>query len=194
MSGPDAKALEPIRVIAAQCVLGLARSWDLPPVADRALSDGVYTDSLAELAAVAEPTLAELVPLVERTIVELGLPPPSRPDAAWYLATHYIGRVALGDEPPLVPLTLLIQLSYAIDDVLPNSSFMGDGFDLGRLIGIFWSYTEANENYYHPERRLITDEAERHALLDRHAREEGRSWLARRASPDHSGGNSPARG
>ncbi len=63
---------------------------------------------------------------------------------------------------------------------MPDKSYVGDGLDLGGLLGIFWSYFEPNENYYEPEKRLITDEAERRAVLDRLAREECRRWLERR--------------
>ena len=172
--------LEPLRLTAARHVLGLAHSWEIPPVADRALSDGLYSDTLAELAAVAEPTMTVVAPLLVRTLAELGLPAPSPTEAAWYLAAHCIRRIASEEEPPLVPLSLLQEVHSAARAVMPDKSYVGEGLDLGGLLGIFWSYFEPNENYYEPEKRLITDEAERRAVLDRLAREECRRWLERR--------------
>lgn len=192
MKAAGSNPLESIRLIAAKYTLGLAHSWEVSPIADQALSDGLYSDALADLAAIADPTRAEVTPLLQRVTVELGLPTPSRVEAAWYLAHHCIHRIVSENEPPLVPLTLLNDVSFAAEDVLPNKRHVGDGLDLGSLIGLFWSYSAPNENYYEAEQRLITDEVERQALLDRLAREECRLWLARHSPSNQFENESPA--
>jgi len=63
--------------------------------------------------------------------------------------------------------------------VLPSRECVGDSLDLGSLPGIYWSYSEPAENYYAAERRTITDESERLALLDTLARREAKAWLQR---------------
>jgi len=176
---PAPNPLELIRVAAARHSLGLIHSWEIPPVADRALGLGVYSDSLAELAAIVNPQMAEVGPLLARAMAELGLPVLTKADAARYLTEHCVRRIACTDEPPLSPLTLLKEVSYAAEQVLPNRLYVGDGLDLGTLIGIYWSYSQPNENYYEPEGRVITNEIERRAILDTLAREECRRWLAR---------------
>ena len=181
MTAPDPNALESIRLIVARYVLGLAKSWDIPPVANRSLCDGLYSDSLVELAETVDPTMSVVAPLLERAIVELGIAKPSRADAAWMLADHYIRRIASGAERPETLLSSLRDVSDASQDVLPNEADAGDGLDLGQLIGAYYSYSCPNENYYEPENRLISSEAERRSILDRLAQDEARRWLERRA-------------
>jgi hypothetical protein len=182
MTAPDANPRESVRVMVARHVLGVAHSWEFPPVADRALSDGLYSDALAEMAQVVNPTMSEVAPLMTRAMTELGLPTPSRSDAAWCVAEHCIRRIAFADEEPLGPLSLLNDVSGASQDVLPNTDCSGYGMDLERLIGIFWYYFEPPQNWYGLDGRRITNEGEWKALLDRMAREESRNWLARRAA------------
>ena len=97
------------------------------------------------------------------------------------LADHYIRRIASGDERPETLLSSLRDVSDASQDVLPNEADAGDGLDLGQLIGAYYSYSCPNENYYEPENRLISSEAERRSILDRLAQDEARRWLERRA-------------
>lgn len=182
MQEPGSNPLDSLRLIAAKHTLGLASSWELPPAADQALTEGIYSDALAELAAISYPTMAVVVPLLEKATRELGLTAPSRIEAAWFLAEHCIRRIAANDEPPLTWLTLLDNVTTAAADVFPNQSCLGDGLDVGRLIGIRWSYAERKGNYCEVQRRIIEDEADTRILLDRLAREESRLWLARRTT------------
>jgi hypothetical protein len=149
---------------------------------DARFTDRLYSDALAELAAISYPTMAVVVPLLEKATRELGLTAPSRIEAAWFLAEHCIRRIAANDEPTLTWLTLLDNVTAAAADVFPNQSCLGDGLDVGRLIGIFWSYAQPNENYFEREKRVIENEFERRVLLDRLAREESRLWLTRRTT------------
>lgn len=168
-----------LQLLLARHTLGLDRSWDVPPIADQALSRGIYSPSLAELAALpALPaTAAEVDPLMARLPLEPDLPPRLKAEAAWFLARHYIQQAATGS--PREPLDQLRQVCSASRDVLPDDGYVGSALDIGMLIGLYWHYTEPGENYYHAERRTITDEGERIALLDRLAQEEARDWLKR---------------
>jgi hypothetical protein len=179
MEGAATDPLAELRTFAARHVLGLAHSWEFPPVADRALVNHVYSPSIAELAALPEPIMSDAAPLLERALGELGLALPSRSEAAWVIARHCMERLVSTMERPRDVLRLLRDASEAATDVLPHDKYVGHGLDLGSLIGTYWSYTEPNENYYEPEKRLITDEGERQALLDSLARREAKAWLER---------------
>jgi hypothetical protein len=179
MEGTETDPPAELRVLAARHVLGISYSWEFPPVADRALVNRVYSPSIAELAAMPEPIMSDAAPLLERALIELGLTLPSRAEAAWTIARHCMERIVSTTERPFEVLRLLNDASQAATDVLPNQKYVGDGLDLGSLIGNYWSYTDPNENYYDREKRLITDEGERQALLDSLTRQEARAWLDR---------------
>ena len=104
---------------------------------------------------------------------------PNRAQAAWDIARDGMRRLVDGHEPPRAVLSLLRDASTAATYVLPDRGSLGSGLDLGQLLGTFYSYDCPNENYYEPEGRFITDEAERVAILDRICRDEARAWLAR---------------
>jgi hypothetical protein len=182
MNADDPSKLRELRVVAAKYLLGLTESWEIPPIADRLLTNGVYSDALAELFGMKSPTMPTVGPLLEKAIAELHLVLPSKTEAAWYLADHCIRRIISGAEEPYEPLLLLKDVTHAIRDVLPNKSFVGDCLDVANLIGLFWSYSSPNENYYEAEQRFIYNEGERRAILDKKAREESRLWLVRHPS------------
>jgi hypothetical protein len=184
MTAPDANPRESLRVLAARHVLGVVHSWEFPPVADQALSDGLYSDSLVELASIVNPAMSEVAPVLARAMAELGMPTPARSEAAWCVAERCIRRIAAGHEEPFRPLSLLEAVCSASQDVLPNRAYVGDGLDLGGLIGIFWHYCEPPRNWFGLDGRRITDEGEWKALLDRMARDESRQWLTRRSTSE----------
>jgi hypothetical protein len=167
-----------LQLLLARHALGQVHSWDVPPIADDALNRGIYSPALAELSLLPKhATAADVDPLMARLPRELDLPRPSRADAAWFLARHSIEQAATG--PPRDPLRQLWRLSIAARDAVPDKDYVGSGLDIGRLIGLYWSYTEPGETYYHAEQRDITDEGERLALLDTLAQREARAWLKR---------------
>jgi hypothetical protein len=174
-SGPS--SLLEFQLVVARFVLGVIPSDELPPAADRALTNGVYSDALMQLAG-SGPERAEVAPLIRKTVTELGVPWPSKRDAAWLLTRSCVGRM-ISDFRPAEALALLRDVVEAARDVLPNKDHVGDGLDVARLYGLFWSYTEPTENFYAEENRFITDEAERQHLLDRTVRVEAQRWLER---------------
>ncbi|CAG0948953.1 hypothetical protein PHYC_00071 [Phycisphaerales bacterium] len=169
--------IETLRLYAAALSLGLLHSEDLPTIADRALSDGVYSDSLAELANTANPMMSEVGPLFRAAFAELGIGPMPRKDAAWLLTRRCVQLLLDESRPPRQTLTVLRMIVDAARDVLPDFEYCGSGLDVGRLYAYSWSYDEPNENCF--EGRIITSEVKRHAILDHNTRMEAREWLER---------------
>jgi hypothetical protein len=177
----DAFGVDPLaefQLTAAKFVLGLAQSWDIPPAADRALSSGMYSDSLAELSYLKDATRRDVESLLRKAFAECNLKAITKTDAAWAVARHCIQRIANGSDHPFAPLELVRDVNWASTDVLPNVEHVGSGLDVGLLIGIYWSYTEPNENYHEAEQRVLSED-ERQRYLDREARREARAWLSR---------------
>ncbi len=175
-----------MQLAAAKVAVGLIHSWEIPPIADRALSNGEYSPALAELAALVNPIKTVVEPLFIKAIAELGLQMPPRAEAAWLIVRHCIQLIASNSESLRAALSLLKETSYAVRDVMPDNQYVGDNLDLGALIGIFWSYSESNENCY--EMRIMTDESERQSILDLLARKEASAWLERHAETTGEGG------
>lgn len=181
----DLSTADPIETLglhAAAFSLGLLWSEDLPLAADRALSQGLYSESLAELANTTAPIMSEAGPLFSRAMGELGIGTGSREASARRLARHCIRQALTDSCSPRDALGLLNDVVNAAQDVLPDSKYVGSALDVGRLCSLFWSYGEPNENCF--EGRIIHDESERQAILDRLVREESRAWLQRNPAPD----------
>jgi hypothetical protein len=177
-------AMEVLRFLAAKYALGLARSWELPPAADRALDAGIYSESLAEVASTCDPIMSDVGPLFERAMTELGERIPEQLEAAWILTRFCVEQIA---QPTSSPVEVLHFLCWEVDhhhSVPEPKDVVGEALDISELLGIYHSYSEPNENYYEPEQRLILDERERQSLLDRLARAEARAWLERHPTPE----------
>jgi hypothetical protein len=177
MEGPPANSRLELQLTAAKFVLGLVDSWDIPPVANRALSNGEYSPALAELAALGNPIMSDVAPLFITALAEMGLQALPRADSAWLIARHCTEIIASNAESLRAALFLLKETSYAVRDVLPDKQYVGDNLDVASLIGNYWSYMAPNENCY--KGRVITDETKRQAILDSFARKDARGWLER---------------
>jgi hypothetical protein len=165
MTSSQADLADELQTAAACIVLELMHSWDVPPLADRALCSGLYSPSLAELAMTSTPIMSDVATLLQRAIGELGGRWPSRADAACVAARSCMKRIALEVECPRPALQLLFQISYAARDVAPDAGYCGQGLDLGSLIGIYYSYDEPGQGSKED--------------LDREARAEAQKWLER---------------
>jgi hypothetical protein len=84
------------RVTIARYALGLATSFDLVEAADAALTRGVYSYSLGELATMSSPTMADAGPMFAAALGELEIPLPSRKEAARVLALVVCSRLVEG--------------------------------------------------------------------------------------------------
>lgn len=187
MIAPDSDPLAPLRTIAALHVLGLINSWEIPPVADAMLSTGVYSDSLAEIAAITEPKMSDVSPLLTRAMQECGLTQPTRVDAAWTAARWCMHLIASLPESPRTCVNLLLDdLVIAALDVLPHDEYWGDGLDAAHFVWIQDEYREPVHNYDTTDDGAMADEAERILILDAHARQAAREWLSRHPTPRQS--------
>src|SRR5438067_2100788 len=90
------------RVIVARYVLEVVTSEELIGAADALLTEGIYSYSLGELATSTPPAYGQWVvtPRFVSALRELGIPLPSREEAARTLLTEYMRELAEGGPPP----------------------------------------------------------------------------------------------
>lgn len=184
MIAPDDDPLAPLHTVAALHVLGLIDSWEIPPVADAMLSNGVYSDSLAELATMTDPRMSDVAPLLARAMKECGISQPSRVDAAWTAARWCMHLIASMPNSPRKYVNLLLDdLVIAALDVLPHGEYWGDGLDAAHFVWIQDDYREPVDNYDTTDARAMANETERISILDRLARQAAHEWLSRHPAP-----------
>lgn len=184
MIAPDDDPLAPLRTVAALHALGLINSWEIPPVADAMLSSGVYSDSLAELAAITDAKMSDVAPLLGRAMRECGVEQPTRIDAAWTAARWCVHLVATMPDSPRKYVNLLLDdLVIAALDVLPHGEYWGDGLDATHFVWIQDDYREPVDNYDTTDARAMANEAERISSLDSLARQAAHEWLSRHPTP-----------
>lgn len=177
MEAASAHQLRVLRTLAAKLALGLAKSWELPPAAKLALQRGIYSDALAELASIVDPVMSNVKGLLEQAMIELGERVPEQLEAAQMLTRFSVEDIAMSKSSPRDALAFLWTVEH--HHAIPRGKYVGEALDIGLLMGFHDSYSCPNETFYEPEQRVISDESERRELLDRLAREEARSWLAR---------------
>jgi hypothetical protein len=98
-------ALGDIRRMAAWHALGLVKGEDLRRAADDALTEGIYSWRLGELATLPRPIMADAEPLFAAALRELGLEMPSDEVAFRLLTLDDLGAIAEGACLPLEGLT-----------------------------------------------------------------------------------------
>ncbi len=130
-------------VLMARYVLGSAKSWELPEIADAFINDGLGTPAIAELATMRNPTMAEAGPLFERVLQERGIQIPSREEAVWMLLRHYLQGIAAGTTMPQEGLGLVMSQTFYPGKLYETSrELVGDSHDLAHLIGAWYEYDE----------------------------------------------------
>jgi hypothetical protein len=103
MSSPN------LPLAAARFALNLAGSEELVRLADDLLTSGVYSHSLGELYSVRSPNLSVVGPLFSSALKELGVPLPSREEAARTLVRGYVCDISEGNVTPFEGLTRLLK-------------------------------------------------------------------------------------
>jgi hypothetical protein len=78
-------------------------------VAHAALEAGVWATALGELAAWDSPYMADVYPLFDRALAQLGIPLPSRREALTTVARDYARRILSGELEPLDGLVRIRQ-------------------------------------------------------------------------------------
>jgi hypothetical protein len=165
--------MDDVQVTLAQLALGALRSWDVPPRAERWLTDGVYSDSIVELAEIADPTWDVIEPLLSRVAAELGLTAPTRESAARLLIRSYCEQVAEGAGEPELHLGGMCR-DLEGSGILHESTCetLGDRLGVADLVGIYYSYDDVSSLPAADQDRL-------RAELDRAAVAAANAYLAR---------------
>jgi hypothetical protein len=162
-------------------VLRLAAGEELRQAADDALNRGLYTHSLGELATSSQLIMADVGPLFEATLRELGIPLPSTENAVDFLLKRSIRLIAEGTVSPYQGLHDLVSELY--DEFIYGESVTrygesvtraGDSRGIHDLIGAYYTYDHVYEQ--EPKGALDQD------VLDRQVVE-----LAIRWNREHTG-------
>jgi hypothetical protein len=166
MTFDDGDPLFNLRLNHAAYRLGFAKSSEFPRAADQALSAGLYSISLDQLASTKDPVLSDVGPLLERTLEELGVPLPSEREAAMLIARFFIQKI-LTDEAVEKCLNGLWRLYINVQPIFPKDRCYGEALDISALMGDFHQYED------------FEDQPRVRAQLYEDARAQAAAWLAR---------------
>jgi len=108
--------LPTLRVVAARCVLGRAVPSEIIAAAQDTLGRGLYSVSLAELTALRDPIMADVVRLFKSAVEELGLRMPSGEESATILTRHNMQSIVEGFIAPV----------YGLDQFLNECSYVDE--------------------------------------------------------------------
>ena len=89
-----------LKLAAARHVLGAIQAEELPLIADEVITRGVCSPALAELWLTRNPTLRDSAPLLEKALREVGIPLPTKAEAASTVAKYLIIRIVEGSILP----------------------------------------------------------------------------------------------
>jgi len=89
-----------LEVAAARFALGKINSWEIPPLAASALTEGIYSASLVELDALKDPKMSDVAPLFKAAMDELSISIPPRTDAFLIVARDIAQQIISGSKQP----------------------------------------------------------------------------------------------
>ncbi len=126
--------------------MGILPSEDLRRTADEALTRGVYSYSLAELAAVSNPIISDIEPLFLSALKELGIPLPQKEEAVLTVLESLLRSIAEGEAQPHDGLRRVMREVYYGADLYEKSvKYTGDSHGIHHLIGCYWAYDDLRE-------------------------------------------------
>jgi hypothetical protein len=131
--------LFPLQRAAAQSVLGLLRSEELPPMADAVLNAGVYAPALADLSWNTRPIMSEVLPVLHRALTETGLAYPSHQDAARCLLVWITHRLIHAPSPDFGLLWKVVEIDRTTHMLPHPNNWAGAQIDASRLVGLAWT-------------------------------------------------------
>jgi hypothetical protein len=99
----------PLKLAAARHVLGALGAEELPLIADEAITRGVCSPALAELWLTREPTLRDSGPLLEKALREVGVPLPTKSEAADNVSRYLTTRIVEGSLSPRTGLCWFVE-------------------------------------------------------------------------------------
>jgi len=132
--------LPSLRVAAARYALYRASGEDLVDAAHDALNRGFYSFSLGELATIRNPIWADVAPLFETAIIELGMPALSNEDALACLRKHNVRSIIEGTVSPQEGLCRLVSENSYYDNKMRH--YVSDIRGIERLLDAYDLYDE----------------------------------------------------
>lgn len=154
-------------MLTSDALVALANSW---------LEQGVYTESLGTLFAINNAEMADVGPLFESALKELGEPDLTRLEAASVLARITLHRIATGEVNAVEGAEFLYwQVHHAITDELPDRKHLGDNLGLEEVfcwLREIWDCRDGSMILYHTD--LPRDQAE--AKFVEHLIDSARNW------------------
>jgi hypothetical protein len=135
-------ALANLDDVAAHLGLGIATADDLVAAANLALDRGFAPAGLIAIFDRSQPVLADVRPLFEDALRELGRPAPSVEEAVWRVIRQQMRRIAGREVPPREPVTWLRR---HMERWLKSNHCMWDSHGLERIIGAYWAFDDLLE-------------------------------------------------
>ena len=167
--------------------LGMFTSDALVALADSWLEQGMFTESLGHLFSIKNAEMADVGPLFESALKELGEPDFTRQEAANVLAKITLHQIATGEVNAVEGAEFLYwKVHQAITDELPVHKYLGDNLGLEEVfcwLREIWDCRDGSMILYHMD--LPRDQAE--AKFIEHLIEAARNWRNKTAhnQPPH---------
>lgn len=161
----------------AQYKLGKLSGEEIVKLADSWLEQGIFTDSINFLAMETEPVMANVGPMLETAIKELGLEVPSKVVAAKIAAKDIVGKMVSGDIDLIKGANFLYwDIHHEITDELPDGEYLGTNLGLEHMfcwLREVWDCRDGSRILYYTD--LPREQAEKKFLM--HLKEEAEKWL-----------------
>lgn len=171
---------EVIRTLAARVSLGLAGADEVCRVADAQLTSGHYTQNASELSHLSDPTWADVRPLFEAWMRELGVAVPEKEQAIWTALRHHMARLAQAtvDSDAQHEVCEIANVYFNTEMAGSSTRFAGDSHDIQRLYGIYWELSDLPDTFRLSPTSIPS--AKRDLLQE--ARQEATRWISEHAA------------
>jgi len=141
------------------------------------LEQEIYADSLNFITMESDPIMADVGPLFESAMKELGLEIPSKVESARLLTKDTVQKMVSGEMDLMEAANFLYwDIHHEITDELPDGEYLGTNLGLEHLfcwLREIWDCRDGSIILYHTD--LPREEAEVKFL--EHLREEAKKWL-----------------
>lgn len=162
-------AFRSLHMALARLELGLINSWDIPPIADRLLQEGHYSDVLAQIASTAHATRSDLAPLMQRLVAENGAKWPTTIDCMRLVIRESLESLCSGSLDPESALWPLCKIQINVSSAIQKAGDDGLIPPVRELELACYEYDCIDERSPYLLHR---------AELDEQARAAARKWLA----------------
>jgi len=170
-----AREMEPLHAN-ARYRLGKLSSDGIVALANAWLNQGIYSDSLAQLYSIAKPEMADVGPLFESAMKQLGIVALTRIEAAMLLTKDTLQQVSSGEVNPVEGAEFLYwHVHCELSAELPDSKYVGDSLGLERVfcwLREIWDCRDGSMILYYTD--LPRDQAEKKFI--EHLIEAAKEW------------------